>query len=176
MRNNCSDLKFDLFSSHIAPDTICCCRHRVENAEHYLVQCPLYIAARIALFHQLRRFHPLNENMLLFGSETPNFADYSFIFTSVQLYIKESDNVLLHSFIFLSICVAGVPGDHWIHSDTMSMSNLKIVFKIFHWTPFCKIYLMTETSMPSIPRNYICKCSTVKLYYLEGTRLCVGNY
>ena len=40
------------------------------------------------------------------------------------------------------------------------------------------IYLMTETSTPSIPRNDICKCLIVKLHALEGISLCnklLGN-
>ena len=45
---------------------------------------------RMKMFQEWRRFHPLSLNLLLFGSDNLNYNENSYIFKSVQNFIKES--------------------------------------------------------------------------------------
>ena len=67
IRNSCSDLKCDLFQSHLTDDKKCSCGHDNENALHYFFECNNYTHQRIVMFHQTRNFHPLSLNAVLFG-------------------------------------------------------------------------------------------------------------
>ncbi len=53
IRNNCSNLNSDLCNNHLRDDPYCQCSETVEDAEHYLLQCPLYDAYRVTLFQSL---------------------------------------------------------------------------------------------------------------------------
>ena len=87
-RNNCSHLKFDLFSNGISVHATCGCGYPIEDAEHYLFRCNYYSVQRLKLFQNLRRFHPLSKNALLFGSSELSLKDNLEIFSCVQSYIK----------------------------------------------------------------------------------------
>ena len=91
IRNKCSDLKYDLFFNHICSDCACSCGYAIEDAEHYFFQCTRYTIPRRKLFHELRSFHPLNKNLLLFESENLRLEDNSTIFLALQSYIKASE-------------------------------------------------------------------------------------
>ena len=90
IRYNCSDLKSDLFSNGISVHATCGCGYPIEDTEHYLFRCNYYTVQRLKLFHNLHRFHPLNKNVLLFGSSELSLEDNLEIFRCVQSYIKET--------------------------------------------------------------------------------------
>ena len=90
LRNKCSDLKFDLFTNHFKNSASCVCGHLVENAEYFFFHCAKYTNQRIKLCHDLQHIHPLNLNMLLFGSieHTNEVNKHSCVCT--QEFIKNS--------------------------------------------------------------------------------------
>ena len=90
MRNSCSNLNFHLFCNHLSQNAFCSCGEVIENEEHFLFVCPKYSNLRVKLFHDLRIFHPLNTNLLLFGKPELSYEDNCKIFLSVQNYIKGS--------------------------------------------------------------------------------------
>ena len=90
IRNNCSNLHFDLFNNHLRESPNCDCGYEIENAEHYFFQCHLFIEHRIQMFHLIRKFHPLSVNKLLFGDISLNDTDNVNIFEAVQLFIKNT--------------------------------------------------------------------------------------
>ena len=94
IRNKCSDLRSDLFTNHLAQDTLCLCGHLLEDAEHYFFQCEQFSAQRLKLFSELRMYHPLNTSKLLFGSVDFNYEDNCKIFLTVHTFIKESKRFL----------------------------------------------------------------------------------
>ena len=89
LRNKCSNLNADLFSNHLRHDSSCSCGHPVEDAEHFFFTCPNYNIQRHVLFHETRRFHPLNVTLLLHGSETLNAESNKYLFDSVQKFVRQ---------------------------------------------------------------------------------------
>ena len=91
LRNNCSNLNSDLFNNHLRPQESCECGSESEDAEHYLLQCQLYLNARLILFRKTHSFHPLNVNLLLSGSTELSDDDNIQIFAAVQAFIKDTN-------------------------------------------------------------------------------------
>lgn len=91
LRNGCSNLNNDLFMNHLQVFKHCSCGFHTEDTDHFLFQCPLYTNARIQMFRSLQQFHPLNKNLLLFGSSNLNDNDNLIVFNAVQAYIKSSN-------------------------------------------------------------------------------------
>ena len=91
LRNNCSNLNHDLCRNHLRLLERCECGSEREDAEHYLFQCKLFLNARLKLFQKTRSFHPLNTNLLLFGSSEFSDGDNINIFNAVHAYIKETN-------------------------------------------------------------------------------------
>ena len=90
LRNNCSNLNFDLFRNHLKNHSYCECGYEIEDAEHYLLQCPIFVDSRLTLFHDTRSLHPLNLNILLFGSPDLCDDDNIKLFSAVHKYIKST--------------------------------------------------------------------------------------
>ena len=91
LRNGCSNLNHDLFTNHLSVHERCDCGHVREDAEHFFFVCNLYQNARLKLFRATRKFHPLNCQILLFGSNRHDESDNTSIFLSVQAYIKDTN-------------------------------------------------------------------------------------
>ena len=90
IRNNCSNLNYDLYQNHLRHDPMCDCNEDTETASHFLFECSIFREQRIKLFRQTREFHPLNLKKLLYGDETLNTEQNSLIFNAVFHFIKES--------------------------------------------------------------------------------------
>ena len=87
IRNNCSDLKNDLFLNHISFENSCAFCDEGEDAAHYFFKCSRYHNERLQLFNTLRHLHPLNCHLLLHGNtELPLDANI-LIFYTVHKYI-----------------------------------------------------------------------------------------
>ena len=68
LRNNCSNLSFDLFRNVLSPSSNCRCSEESEDVEHYLFRCSNYINERVILFQFTRNYHPLNTNILFLAT------------------------------------------------------------------------------------------------------------
>ena len=91
LRNNCSNLNYDLLVNHISFSGSCSCGDVFETAYHYLLVCRNFITERENMFHLLdTNSLPRDINCLLFGSETLTEESNCMIFEIVQKYIKET--------------------------------------------------------------------------------------
>ena len=59
IRNNCGYLKNDLYN-HLSPSPNCGGAEVREDAEHFFFRCPYFEDERIAMFHYINTFYPLN--------------------------------------------------------------------------------------------------------------------
>ena len=91
IRNNYSDLNYDLFRNNLQEDPSSSCNNiDVENSEHHLFKCPFYKESRVIHFRETRPFNRLNVETLLLGWKTLTQEDKKKIFLAVQHYNKES--------------------------------------------------------------------------------------
>ena len=90
LRNNCSDLKSDLFQNHLTDSLSCSCGNVNENAIHYFFECENYSNPRLVMFRSTRKFHPLSLNTVLFGKSNLSDDDNFLLFQAVQQYIKDT--------------------------------------------------------------------------------------
>ena len=90
LRNNCSDLKSDLFQNHLTDSLSCSCGNVNENAIHYFFECENYSNPRPVMFRSTRKFHPLSLNKVLFGKSNLSDDDNFLLFQAVQQFIKDT--------------------------------------------------------------------------------------
>ena len=90
MRNNCSNLKCDLFVNHLSDTNLCVYCNVSENANHSFVHCTQFTNERLQMFHSTRNLHPLNCQRLLFGSEAWNPGQNIEIVDAVDKFIKRT--------------------------------------------------------------------------------------
>ena len=62
----------------------------IENAGHYFFHCPRYTDQRIQLFRDLHILHPLNRNILLYGSNDQYDDVFNHTFLSVHSFIRNA--------------------------------------------------------------------------------------
>ena len=87
MRNNCSDLKNDLFLNHISDKNCCSLCDECEDAKHFFFKYSRYQLEWHQLFNSLRHLRPLSCYLLLRGNiELPAEAN-DLIFDAVHKYI-----------------------------------------------------------------------------------------
>ena len=102
IRNNCSDLKNDLFLNHISFENSCAFCDEGEDAAHYFFKCSRYHNERLQLFNTLRHLHPLNCHLLLHGNtELPLDANI-LIFDTVHKYIAATGLFRMVNWFILS--------------------------------------------------------------------------
>ena len=89
IRNNCSDLKCDLFQNHLTDDTRCS-YGLDENALHFFFECENYNDMRLIMFNKTRKYHTLSLNALLYGKSSLSDDDNVILFEAVQQYIKDT--------------------------------------------------------------------------------------
>ena len=84
-----SDLQSDMFNRHISNNKNCNCGFRTENANHYLLQCPLYNEPRKVTIFNLP---PLARKckILLNGQSNFSLAFNAYVFLIVQEFIMLS--------------------------------------------------------------------------------------
>ena len=108
IRNNCSNLKHDLYSNHLVSSPFYNCAEVSEDAEHFFFKSTNFTRERIALFHATRNFHALNLNKVLFGDEHLSVQLTKFFSKEFKLTLKElgdsiirPNNLLRFHFIFI---------------------------------------------------------------------------
>ena len=89
IRMGMSNLKFDLFNRHLSENSSCSCGYPAENAEHYLLDCPLYTAIRNTTIHTLSPSYKDTETLLK-GHPALSLDENIAVFEIVHDYIKKS--------------------------------------------------------------------------------------
>ena len=89
LRNNCSDLYYDLYYNHLHDSPICDCLEDIENAEHFIFKCSRYNISRLILFNRTRAFHPLKVNAVLYGNQNLHDDDNRLLLDAVQAFIQD---------------------------------------------------------------------------------------
>ena len=87
LRLKMSDLNYDLFNRHLTENRKCRCNADKEDTDHYLLQCPLYTKEREVTI-QVLPYLAQNCNSLLFGNASFSITFNSYIFLTVQEFIK----------------------------------------------------------------------------------------
>ena len=62
IRNNCSNLRADLFINHLRHNPVYHCSHGNEDASHLFFEWDIYTNQRVILFRSTRLVHPLSTN------------------------------------------------------------------------------------------------------------------
>ena len=90
LRLSMSDLNSDLFHRHLSDNLPCACTSPIEDANHYLLKCPLYENVRKTTIGILP---PIAQNCqtLLCGNDSFSYSFNTYIFLTVQDFITSSD-------------------------------------------------------------------------------------
>ena len=91
LRHQCSSLGADLFRANIISNPSCACGCPLEDAIHYLLECPLYTNARMQLIMSITPYTVISIENLLFGSDNLTDENNLIVFRNVQKYIHHSD-------------------------------------------------------------------------------------
>ena len=91
LRHQCSSLGADLFRTNIINDPSCPCECLLEDAIHYLLECPLYTNARMQLFMNITPYTVISIETLLFGSDNLTDETNLIVITNVQIYIYHTN-------------------------------------------------------------------------------------
>ena len=90
LRLEISDLNSDLFKRHLTGDMSCLCGSPIENAHHYLVECPLFNQLRQTTINQIPNFPDVPTKQLTHGSADKSIQENYAIFEKVQEFITLS--------------------------------------------------------------------------------------
>ena len=88
LRMKCSKLNYHLFLLHVTDSSACPCGFDTEDANHYLLQCPLYLVERQAMLLSLSNVNNIDVNILLYGAKNLDFKANQLIFAAVHKYIS----------------------------------------------------------------------------------------
>ena len=88
-------MNHDLYKVSLASDPNCSCGQYVENAYHYLFECPLYIRQRDTLMTSIKRICRLSDTtvdlaLVLEGSTDLSPSQNQDVFKLVQSFISET--------------------------------------------------------------------------------------
>ena len=84
IRNNCSNLNGDLFLNHLRTNAVCEWDSEIDDSEHYFFKCNEFMEQRIHFLEATRKFHLLNLQPLLNGSDDLSTADNEELFSHIQ--------------------------------------------------------------------------------------------
>ena len=90
LRINMSDLKNDMFNRFISESKSCECGHRIENAKHYLLDCPIFNNVRATTIDTLPP-STKHINTLLSGNRNFSLPCNLYICLTVQEFIEDSN-------------------------------------------------------------------------------------
>ena len=88
LRNQRSSLGADLFRANMVNDPSCPCGCPLEDAIHYLLECPFHTNARKQLFMNITPYTVISIETLLFGSDNLTDENNLIVFRNVQQYIQ----------------------------------------------------------------------------------------
>ena len=84
-----SDLMQDLVDRHLSDNNLCECGNAAETAEHYLLECPIYLQDRHATIYTLNSSFQIISTLLK-GDRNLSLKDNTHIFETVQQFIKRT--------------------------------------------------------------------------------------
>jgi hypothetical protein len=84
------NLRANLVRANIVNDPSFPCRCPLEDAIHYLLECPLYTNARMQLFMNITPYTVISIETLLFGSDNLTNEHNLIVFRNVQKYIHDT--------------------------------------------------------------------------------------
>ena len=92
LRMGCSKLNAHLcFNLKVIPSPRCTCGCPVEDPQHYLFYCPLFLAQRLSLMNTVLRIsNNINLQTLLYGDPDISFEANSRLFGAVHNYILDT--------------------------------------------------------------------------------------
>ena len=92
LRMKCSKLNAHLYSLHVTDSPACACGFNNEDSEHFLWQCPLYLAPRQVMLTKINGMNigAVDINDLLYGSENFSLETNKEIFSAVHDFISAS--------------------------------------------------------------------------------------
>ena len=90
LRLEISDLNSDLYKRHLTDDMSCLCGSPLENARHYLVECPLFDQIRPTTINLIPNFLHVPTKQLTRGSADKSIHENYAIFEKVQEFITLS--------------------------------------------------------------------------------------
>ena len=97
LRCSASFLNYDLYRAHILTDPSCQCGADVEDAKHFLLECPRYVNIRTTLLHNLNWLSDevnISVELLTCGNSDLSDINNEKIFKCVFEYIKGSNRFL----------------------------------------------------------------------------------
>ena len=140
----------DLFRANIINYPSCDCGCPLEDAIHYLLECPLYKNARMQLFMSITPYTVISIENLLFGSDNLTDENNLIVFRNVQKYIHRSVLIDLNdtklysvlrmlSFIFYSIPLSPLFSSlllfiKYIHVYIYYIMQLAVIFLFIYIT------------------------------------------
>ena len=75
---------------HVIENSMCQCRHQIEDAEHLFFDCPLYAAERMELVDTVSQITEFTLHTLLNGDDELSFEDNCKIFCAVHKFLDKS--------------------------------------------------------------------------------------
>ena len=95
LRLKCSRLNGHLFLLHVIDSPRCACGSDLENSDHYLLWCPLYIVQRQSMMTEISQIfnHNIAGNDLLYGSDNADYVTNVKIFRLVHKFIEETNRL-----------------------------------------------------------------------------------
>ena len=89
LRTKCCSLNYDIFLRRLNDSPLCrCCN--LENAEHFLLKCPIYHQQRITLTQIISQHCQTSPHLLLYGDISLPLEINILVFEAVQKYIQDS--------------------------------------------------------------------------------------
>ena len=94
LRNNCSNLNFDLYTNHLSSSPTCSCSSEEETVSHYFFHCSNYVNERQVMIQQLNQQNlPVNLESILQGNNVLSEDQNCELFKIVQKFIESSKRV-----------------------------------------------------------------------------------
>ena len=89
LRTKCSSLNYDIFLRRLNDSPLCRCGD-LENAEHFLLKCPIYQQQRVTLTQIISQHCQISSHLLLYGDISLPLEINILVFEAVQKYIQDS--------------------------------------------------------------------------------------
>ena len=90
LRNNCSDLKSDLYLNHVSETDKCELCNETEDVEHHFFKCLKYSVQGVKLVRSTHSMHPLNSNLGPCGDPQYSIERNISIIAAVHQYIQST--------------------------------------------------------------------------------------
>ena len=97
LRMKCSKLKAHLYSLHVTDSPACDCGYDREDANHFLLNCPLFANERDIMLNVITAsYHgDVNCDLLLLGNHELSKETNEMVFKAVHMYIKETNHITI---------------------------------------------------------------------------------